>query len=63
MPGLSDAPMSTIYEQVNFWRIANGLTPEDLAAIAPSIVGKTNSNTYTRADWLNIRYYLSSLLP
>lgn len=63
MPGILDEPMTTFYEMVNFWKVGNNLTPEELAQIAPQITGKTDPNLYTKADWLKIRYYLSSLLP
>jgi hypothetical protein len=63
MPGILDAPMSEIYYMVNFWKVGNNLTPEELAEIGLSITGKTDPTEYTPADWLNIRYHLSSLLP
>lgn len=63
MPGILDEPMSTFYEMVNFWKVGNNLTPEELAEIGRSLTGKTDPNLYTKADWLKIRYYLSSLLP
>jgi hypothetical protein len=63
MPGILDAPMSEIYDMVNFWKVGNNLTPEELAEIGLSITGKSDPTEYTPADWLNIRYHLSSLLP
>ena len=63
MPGLIDEPMTTFYEMVNFWARGNNLTSEQLAEIAPKITGKSDSSLYTKADWANIRYHLSSLLP
>ena len=62
MPGILDSPMSEIYFMVNFWKV-NNFSPEELAEIGRSLTGKTDPNTYTKADWINVRYHLSSLLP
>jgi hypothetical protein len=63
VPSLINSDISDIYYMVNFWKLGNGLTPEELAEIGLSITGKTDPTEYTPADWLKIRYHLSSLLP
>jgi hypothetical protein len=55
--------MSEIYYMVNFWKAGLNLSPKELAEIGRSLTGKTDPTEYTPADWLNIRYHLSSLLP
>lgn len=61
MPGILDSPVTTFYEMVNIEREGLGWSKEQVRDYAQALIGKSDPNQFTPAEWMTLVYALRRL--